>query len=226
MSRICVPLLGLLLWAATPAAAQEPPVAQDVPLIQSADAARMFGPDSAAYTLTEFIDFACTTCRSFQQVRADSLKAFVEANDLHFTLRVYPIPRLMRGFQAAEAVFCAAAFTGQEGLLGMVDQLFQYHDVWRLELDPTPIFERFAENVGAPMPSYRSCVARDAMAPLIINDVRIAREAEITGTPSFVFNRLGEFNGNVKFYGNQPMSDFIESLRVVKEGPASEPPEN
>ena len=101
---------------------------------------------------------------------------------------------------------------GQEGFVGMVDQLFRFHDVWRHELDPTPIFERFADSLGVPMPSFRACVARDAMAPLIINDIRIAMEAEITGTPSFVFNVKGEFTGDVKFYGNQPMEEFMKAL--------------
>jgi protein-disulfide isomerase len=218
MRKLLVAVTGLLVLPAGPAMAQDPPHAQDVPLIQRADAARVFASETAQYTLDEFIDFACTTCRTFQQMRADSLKAFIAEHDLHFTFRVYPIPRLMRGFQAAEAAFCAAAFTGQEGFIGMVDQLFRYHDVWRHELDPTPIFERFAEAVGVPMPSYRACVARDAMAPLIITDIRIAMEAEITGTPSFVFNLKGEFNGEVKFYGNQAMETFLDSLGQLSEG--------
>jgi predicted DsbA family dithiol-disulfide isomerase len=100
----------------------------------------------------------------------------------------------------------------------MVDQLFRYHDVWRHELDPTPIFERFASAVGAPLASFRACVARDAMAPLIINDIRIAKEAEITGTPSFVFNAKDEFSGDVKFYGNQPMEEFLRALNQLTGG--------
>ncbi len=210
------PLLCLIIAAS--AAAQEPPVAQDLPLIQRADEVRVFGSDSARYAIDEFVDFACTTCRAFYQTRGDSLADFVAANDLQLTIRIYPIPRLMRGFQAAEAALCAGAFGGPEAFLGMMDQLFRFHDLWRHELDPGPILDRFAENVEVPMPSFRACLARDAMAPLIINDVRTGMQAEITGTPSFLFNVAGSFSGDVKFYGNQPLEEFERALAEVMSG--------
>ncbi|NIR46410.1 MAG: hypothetical protein GWN99_18365 [Gemmatimonadetes bacterium] len=42
--------------------------------------------------------------------------------------------------------------------------------------------------------------------------------AEITGTPSFLFNVAGSFSGDVKFYGNQPLEEFERALADVMDG--------
>lgn len=206
-----------LAHASLAAAAQEDRLAPDRALLERADAARTIGSATAEATIDEFLDFACPDCRDFHAGSADSLRALVASEDVLFTLRMYPIPRLMRGFQAAEAALCSAAFRGRPGFLGMMEQLFRNQDAWRRELDPTPMFETYAERIGVPLADYRACVARDAMAPLIVADIRMARDIGVEGTPTFVFNKRGEFTGDQKFYGIQSIARFRESLRKVKE---------
>ena len=48
-----------------------------------------------------------------------------------------------------------------------------------------------------------------------------AQTAGVSGTPTFVFNRTGEFNGLVKFYGDQPLARFEEYLQMVRHPPAA-----
>jgi protein-disulfide isomerase len=223
MRKAGATLLTLSVCLAGRAAAQEPAVADitrmarsDILLIERADAARTVASESAEVTLDEFIDFACPDCSAFYLQRADSLDALVEAEDLQFTIRVYPIPRLLRGFQAAEAAFCAGALADRPGFLGMVDQLHRHQEAWRHLLDPTSMFEAYAANLDLPTQQFTSCLARDAMAPLIISDIRLAMEAGIPGTPTFVFNKTGEFTGDELFYDNQPMSRFRESIERVR----------
>jgi predicted DsbA family dithiol-disulfide isomerase len=210
-------LILLPVFLASTAAAQETGARADMELIGHVDAARTIGPGSAVVSITEFIDFACPDCRGFHLNRADSLQALVEEEGIRFSLRVFPIPRLMRGYHAAEAAFCAAAYGGRPAFLGMVDRLFERQSEWRFLIDPTRMFEWYAEEVGVPMPEYRNCVGRDAMAPLIIHDIRMAKDAGVGGTPSFVFTREDEWNGDEVFYGSQPMSTFKESIRKVEE---------
>ncbi len=224
MRKTWITLLIPALFLASRAAAQEPAVAEitrmartDIELIQRADAARMVASESAEVTLDEFIDFACPHCSAFHLQRADSLAALVEAEDLQFSIRVYPIPRLLRGFQAAEAAFCAGALAGRAGFLGMLDQLNRHQEAWRHLLDPTSIFEAYAANMELPMQEFSSCLARDAMAPLIISDIRLAKDAGVPGTPTFVFNKKGEFTGDEVFYDSQPMSRFRDSIERVRQ---------
>ncbi len=216
MPRACRILLVLSFFFVSTATAQTD-VRADIPLIQRADTARIIGSDTAQVMIDEFIDFASPDCRQFHMEKADSLQALVVEENAIFIIRVFPIPRLMRGFQAAEAAFCAAAFAGQPGFLGMLDQLFTYQNAWRGELDPTPFFEAYAEDLNVPLAEFRDCMKRDAMAPLIINDIRLAKDAGVLGTPTFVFNKTEEFNGDEKFYGVQPMSRFEESIENIRQ---------
>jgi protein-disulfide isomerase len=199
------------------ATAQETGARADIELLQRADAARIVGTETAQVMIDEFIDFACPDCRRFHLEKSDSLMSLVAEENAIFVLRVFPIPRLLRGFQAAEAAYCAGALAGRNGFLAMVDQIFEHQADWRFELDPSPIFEGYARTANVPIDAYLDCVARDAMAPLIINDIRVAKEGGVTGTPTFVFNKRDEFIGDEKFYGVQPMATFRESLARIKQ---------
>jgi len=210
-------LLTLLLAGYSTATAQSDARA-DIPLLQRADSARIFGSATADLIIDEYVDFACGDCRNFYMQKNDSLKALLEEQDVIFILRVYPIPRLMRGYQAAEAAFCAAALAEAAGFLGMVNQLFTFQNAWKPALDPTPFFEAYAENIGLNLPAFSECLRRDAMSPLIINDIRMATSAQVPGTPTFVFNKKGAtYTGDESFYGVQPMEKFIESIDRVRQ---------
>lgn len=212
---LVLPCMILLLFSTT--LAQETGARADRQLLERADAARTVGTETAQIVIDQFIDFACPDCSNFHLQKADSLLLLVNQEDLQLSIRFYPIPRLLRGFQAAEAALCAGAFIGQPGFFGMLQKLFEHQAEWRYELDPTPIFEGYAESVGLPLDEYRACAARDAMAPLIISDIRMAKDAQVPGTPTFVFNKRGEFTGDVQFYDVQPIARFREALEEVRE---------
>ncbi len=216
MRRAIAAGFGLVVLFVSTASGQQTGAGADIELLQRADAARSTATPQADVTIDEFIDFACSHCANFHIQRADSLQALVAAEKLNLSIRMFPIPRLMRGFQAAEAAFCAAAYMGRPGFMGMLKQLFENQAAWSQALDPTPIFETYARNINAPLDQYRDCVARDAMAPLIINDVRIAKDVGVRGTPTFVFNKTGEFVGDEQFYSPESMAQFRESIERVR----------
>jgi protein-disulfide isomerase len=209
--------LVLLLVGYSTATAQTDARA-DVPLLQRADSARIFGTETAEVIIDEYIDFACSDCRNFYMQKNDSLKALLEEQDAIFILRVYPIPGLMRGYQAAEAAFCAAALGEAAGFLGMVNQLFTFQNAWKPTLDPTPYFEAYAENLGLPLAPFSECLRRDAMSPLIVNDIRMGTSVQVPGTPTFVFNNKStEYTGDEKFSGVEAMENFLESIDRVRQ---------
>lgn len=204
-----------LLWLSS-ALAQEAGAERDIPYLQLADAARMTGPESASVTIDEYIDFACPHCAQFYLERSDSLEALVAAEGLRLTIRMFPIPRLLRGYQAAEAAFCAAALLGRPGFVGMAKRLFENQEAWRHALDPAPILESYARAINVPADEYRDCVNRDAMAPLIINDLRVASDMSVRGTPTFVFNKSGVLSGAEQFSSPESMGQFRDSIERVR----------
>lgn len=214
---------GLLL--ATPAPAQEPTPAvrtvdQDSTWLERADAARTYLSDTTTVRIDEFTDFACPSCRAFFVLRADSLREeLVAPGRANLVVRAFPLPRLMRGFQAAEAALCAGALMDRRGFQGMRHRLYMNQDVWRRLLDPTPVFLRFAQELGIPLQEFQECLLRDAMAPLILSDMNLAQLLGVTGTPTFVFNRGSGIDGSVKLSGDASIARFEEMISQV---PAAE----
>lgn len=211
--------LAAILMAALPALAQTPvdSTVTDVELMQRADAARMYGSDTTKVTIHEFVDFACSTCRAFYLERSDSLHArYVESGEVNLVIHTFIIPRLMRGFHAAEAALCAGALAGREGFEGMQSRLFTDQAEWRARRDPIPDFVAYAEQLGLPIEAFRDCLLRDAVAPLIMADMRTAGLARVPGTPTFVFLAPGQTSTEHQFYGNEPLAMFDQFLARVR----------
>jgi protein-disulfide isomerase len=183
----------------------------DAALLTRADSVRLQLPASPTLVLTEFVDFACSDCRAFHLQRGDSLRALVEEEGLAYAFRVYPIPRLLRGYQAAEAALCAGGVAGRAGFEAMRRLLFERQSEWAASWDPGPVLLRYARELGLP-PEFDDCTRRDAAWPLIAGDMRQATGMGIPGTPSFVLTRLGENAPLESFYGNQPMTRFREAV--------------
>jgi protein-disulfide isomerase len=190
----------------------------DRELIRRAHEARIVGSEDADVTLDEYVDFACPDCRAFTLRYADELEALVLEENVLYSVRFYPIPRLMRGYQAAEAALCAGAIGGREAFAAARSGIFEQMDVWRPKLDPRPVLEEIVGDVGIEMEAWRDCVERDAVAPLILSDVSAANRAGLTGTPSFFFNRAGAFEDYVMLDTGMGLQGFRETIRSVREG--------
>jgi len=222
MRYIASILSALLLLSACggddslPRVADDRSFENDMQLIQQADRARMYGTDTTRVTLDEYVDYACPDCADFHTERMDSLRTqFVNTGQVNFVVRFYPLPRLMRGYHAAEAALCAGGFGGRPAFEGMQDRLLREQDSWRQLHDPQARFVDFAQELDLPIDAFVDCLDRSAMAPLILGDLQLAREAEVEGTPTFVYNVPGPYAGVVSFYGNQPMSRFQEALTIA-----------
>jgi protein-disulfide isomerase len=208
--------MGLLAVTAAGAGAQEVATA-DGELLNRADSVRVRLAESPTVILVEFVDFACSDCRAFHLERADSLKTLVEAEDLIYAFRVYPIPRLLRGYHGAEAAFCAGGVGGRPAFEAMTHLLFQRQGYWARAFDPEPLILAYARELGLPA-AFDDCVRRDAVSPLILADARQGAQLGVPGTPTYVVLRVGEDQPVDMFYGNQPMERFREAIARARGG--------
>ncbi len=217
-------LLFVALGVPSSAAARQeaaPPatVAADMALIERADQSRAYIVDESAARIDEFVDFACPTCQSFYVLKTDSLKSeLVDTNRANFVVRMFPLPRLMRGFHAAEAALCAGAVMDKRGFEAMQHRLFMNQSVWQPLQDPIPVFLQFAVDIGLPMEEFQQCLIRDAVAPLILSDMNMAQMLEVTGTPTFVLNRGTELVGDVKLTADDGIQAFVETVTRLSAG--------
>jgi protein-disulfide isomerase len=187
-------------------------VGADSELLQRADLSRTYGLDMTLPTVHEFADPACGSCRAFHLTRGDSLKSLLD-DQTNFVYRFTPIPRLMRGYHGAKAALCAGGVADKPGFEGMLNTLFENMTSWRVLRDPYPAFEGYAIDLELPIDEFRSCYERDAVAPLIVLDLRLGGVFGARGTPTFVFVPPAEGAMPVDvFYGNESMNRFKEAL--------------
>jgi len=194
---------------------QANPLSADIELLNRADASRRLGPP-AAVVIEEFFDYACPTCAEVHRRSGADVKAFVEAEQVSFVAHMYPLPRLLRGFQAAEAALCVGALGGSDAFFAMHDQVLRGADSWRLLIDPQPVLAGYAEAVGADMDAYRDCVERDAMAPLIIADLNIGAARRISGTPTFIFRKADSELISAVLSGADAFAGFPQALAQTR----------
>ncbi|MFN3596438.1 MAG: DsbA family protein [Rubricoccaceae bacterium] len=226
MKRLLAVLLALL---AGPGLAQTPAAGgadADAAYLEAADAARTLGAgpggalDPALPTIHEFVDFACPVCRDAFLARHDSLEAaFVATGRANLVVRAFPIPRLLRGPHAAEAALCAGALGGAEAFGHMQRRLYKAQADWRFLRDPTPAFRDYAAEAGLDAAAFADCLARDAVAPLLVADVRLGARLGATGTPTFAFVAPGATEPADLFYGNEPLARFEQALARIPASP-------
>jgi len=160
-----------------------------------------------------FADYACPTCQTFHRERGDSLRALA-GHSVQLRFAHFPIPRLARGYQAAEAASCAAGLGGAEAFTRMHERLYDTADRWSVDRAPSERFVAFATEFGLDGRAFADCLARDVASIVILTDQRIAATFGVSGTPTFVVlprNATSPQQAQV-FYGNEPMTRFQEAI--------------
>ena len=212
-------LLALALPTGARAQALPPadPLQADRELLQRAEASRGIGGGSAAVTIVEFFDPACSTCRNFHRERGDSLTALA-GPDVRIEYRTYLIPRLVRGWHGAEAAACAAGLGGFDAFQGMNDRIMEGWDAWRQAPAPAELFGAWARSLGLDADRFADCLARDVTASLLVADILLAGGFAVSGTPTFVFVPRGATSPQEveSFYGNEPMQRFQDALAAAR----------
>lgn len=138
-----------------------------------------FGPDDAELVIVEFVDYECPFCkavsgtvRSIASRYPDKVKVIIRdfpVNDLH-----------PNALLAAEALGCTEE---QDVYWSMHDRVFSS--------DPPltrDVLVRLAEQSGADLPRFTSCLDGDRRLDEIEEDLEAAFTAGVRGTPTFFFN--------------------------------------
>lgn len=159
-------------------------VGQLWPTLSSVDS-RLIGPDEyATRTVVEFIDYECPSCRQIAEAVSQTvLSGRAEVVVRHFPLvSIHPNAR-----NAALAAICSESY----GRFEEAHHSLLSNDDWMRESD----WMAWARSIGIGDSSgFQACLEDDATATRLAEDVRLAREIGVTGTPSFV-TRRGVFGG-------------------------------
>lgn len=145
-------------------------------------------------TIVEFADFACPYCqKSFGKIREIGLKY---GKDVKIIFRNYPMHE--NSLEPAMAARCA----GEQGLFWLMhDKLFLNQSAAE-----NPDLAEFANQIGADLNKFNSCMADGKYLALIKKDAADGEELGVGGTPTWFIN------GN-KIEGDIPYELFIQIIK-------------
>ena len=159
--------------AATPATTLASPVASPVVMAQPLS-------ENVSVTLEEFGDYQCPPCGllhpELKSIKADYGK------HLNFIFRNFPLSRIHKNAQAAAQAAEAARLQGS--FWQMHDALYEHQKEWKDESDPSPVFRKFAGEIGLDLKRFDRDVDSLEVKARIDADSKRAESLNIEGTPT------------------------------------------
>ncbi|WGU41133.1 MULTISPECIES: thioredoxin domain-containing protein [unclassified Phenylobacterium] len=173
--RIAVAVLGAVALCAGSALAA-PPLPDDMSL----------GNPKAKVKLVEYASLSCTHCAVFNnEVFPAFKKKYIDTGKVHYTLREILTPPA----QVAAAGYMTARCAGKDKYFTVVDAVFRGHDEMVKTGDARAVLVAAAQAGGLSEAQFEACLSDEAALQALNARVsRNAKQGEIAGTPTFVFN--------------------------------------
>lgn len=173
--RIAVAVLGAVALCAGSALAA-PPLPDDMSL----------GDPKAKVKLVEYASLSCTHCAVFNnEVFPAFKKKYIDTGKVHYTLREILTPPA----QVAAAGYLTARCAGKDNYFTVVDAVFRGHDEMVRTGDARAVLVAAARAGGLSEARFEACLSDEAALQALNARVsRNAKQGEIAGTPTFVFN--------------------------------------
>lgn len=160
------------------------------------------GNPDATVTLTEYSDFQCPACASFEPALEGVMEEY--GDSIRFEYKHFPLPIHSSAMPAAVAAEAAA----QQG------KFFEYHDLlftnqqaWSNSNTPNVLFIKYAEDLGLDVETFRRHMNAPILRDKVRDSVAEGRELQVTGTPTFFLN------GEKMQY--ETFQDFIEQIALA-----------
>ncbi len=186
----------------------EAPVNADLAALMDDDA--IMGNKNAPITIVEFSDYQCPFCaRHFSQTLPEIKKNFIDNGKVNYVYRDFPLSFHYDATPAAIAAECFREQKGDAGYYLIHEKIFEGASSGSI---PMSSLEAYAEELGANMTSFKSCMSEQKYADEVQKDTTDGSLNGINGTPGFIIT-----NGTTakRLSGAQPYAAFkaaIESL--------------
>ncbi len=171
------------------------PVVPEGPIVVDIAGAPFKGPAKAPITIIEFSEFECPFCSKVNPTIDQLMQAY--PNQIKVVFKHLPLD------------FHANAHLAAQASLAAHDQgkFWEYHDLLfanQRQLGRADL-ERYAEQLGLNMAKFREALDTGRFKERVDADLKDARSAGLSGTPSFLIN-------GKKFVGAQPYDNFKKEV--------------
>lgn len=153
------------------------------------------GPADAPVVMTEFSDFQCPFCARATPLIDQVLQAYPK--EVKFVYKEFPLPMHSNALPASRAAIAAQR---QGKYWEMHDKLFANQRA----LQPDNL-KQYAQDLGLDVAKFEQDMASPEVQQQITEDMQLARQAGVTGTPTLYLN--GKRIQNRSFEGIKQMVD-------------------
>jgi protein-disulfide isomerase len=210
--------IGLLLFLMNRSSSPTVPVQVAVTAADTAGfAGYALGSDTAPVTITEYADYQCPACQSFEMVEFPYVKErLVQTGKVRYVYRDFPLDQPHRW--ARLAAHSAACANDQNKFWEQHEAIYRTQGEWSASGDAGGIFRNLAQQVGLDLGAYDECMRSLKYAGRIQASLDEGVRIGVNSTPSF---RIGD-----RLYaGVQPydkLKAVVDSL-IAAGGPAPTP---
>lgn len=166
-----------------------------------------FGPGESKFKVRIFSDFQCPACKSAESaVNAAKLKF---GDRVRFVWNDFPLVSIHPN--ARPAALAARCAEDQGKFWEYHDKLFAGQEEWAGQGAPTPVFQRYAKDIGLDEAKFSSCVVNQQFLRKIQDDEAEGKANRVEGTPTF-------FVGNKRFVGVLDEKTWEAELDALLQG--------
>ncbi len=139
------------------------------------------GDDGAPVRVAVYSDFACSHCATFAAEAAPRIDDHVEAGDVAYVHRDFPVPVSGRSFPAANAARAVQDGAGDDAFWTYSERLFANQDALG-----TDDLVAYAEDLAVDTTTVRTAIEETRYCEVVTSDRRRGTDAGVEGTPSVV----------------------------------------
>ncbi len=156
--------------------------------VQAADTAGfrgyVLGSDSAKVEITEYADYQCPFCQTFDQLQMPTIKQeLIDAGRLRWRYRDFPMQQHSFSRLSAHSAACADE---QGKYWEQHRRIYEGQQDWAEVRDAAPIFRQYAQAAGLDLARYDACMASAKYAGRIQASYDEGVRVGISATPTLL----------------------------------------
>lgn len=141
------------------------------------------GKTDSTIKVIEFADTQCPACAAANPLMDELYKQY--GDRVSFTFRHFPLPMHKNAYAGADATEAA----GEQGKFwDMVTKIYEAQPIWAETSDPSPTFQKLAEELGLNMEQFNKSYIGKANRKRIDQDKADGTYLAVPGTPTFYVN--------------------------------------
>ena len=145
----------------------------------------VIGSPDAKVEITEYADYQCPACQTFDALQFDVVKRqLVDSGLARFRYRDFPLDQLHP--HARLAAHAAACADDQGKFWEMKRAIYDNHSAWATQRSVAGLFRDYAGQVGADRGKYDECMSSKKFAGRIEASLQEGAKLGVGSTPSFL----------------------------------------